>query len=800
MKRYYIHTLLLIITLFDLSYSQSGSIKGKVIDSAKKESVQFADVIIYSEPDSVQVAGAVTNSEGIFELTKIGAGKYYIDIQFIGYEKKRLKGITISSNNVKVDLGEIPIQSTTINLGDVVVEGEQFPITYQTDKKVIDVDKMPTVLSGTAADVLENVPSITVDIEGNVSLRGSTDFTVFVDGRPSVLDAQDALQQIPAGTIDDIEIITNPSAKYRAEGTSGIINIILKKTKNVGLNGLTNLNAGLNEKYSGNFLFEYKDSWFNSNMGLDYNHMFFPGDNRHENRTTIDNTTTYLNTNGNIKWGRINYGLRGGMEFKLSQHDLLNIGGRYGHREFQRSANLNYDEWSDVDNQHFFYKNDSYRERSGYFYALHTNYVHKFEQEDHEISSELFFSYRDGDEISLTKLFDRNILSDGKYTTESGPSKDFRGKIDYTLPLRTNSKFESGYQGEIDLSNEATGISDLDSSSGSFFLLPEFSHNTEYNESEHAFYTIYSDEIDNLGFQGGLRTEYTFRSIKVDEINEFKIDRWDYFPSAHLSYKFPDGQQIIASYSRRIQRPRGWSLEPFDTWIDANNINRGNPSLKPMYIDSYEMGYRTFFGKVSLSSELYYRVNRNKIERIRSAYAENITLNTFDNVGKDYSFGTELMLTFGIRKVWDINLMGNLYNYRINGTINNESFSRESFNWSSRFNNSINISESTQLQVNASYNSPTVSSQGRVEGSFSTDVAVKHELFNKSLVLTIQIRDLLQTAKHEFTTTGIDFYSYGYSKRESPVIILNVRYNINNHKEERDREQPENGFGGDMEF
>jgi hypothetical protein len=296
--------------------------------------------------------------------------------------------------------------------------------------------------------------------------------------------------------------------------------------------------------------------------------MFFPGDERNENRTIIDNSTTFLNSAGNVKWGRINYGFRGGVDLNLGKSDLLTLGGRYGHREFQRNANLNFDEWSDDNNQHFFYKNNSYRERSGYFYSLHTNYLHKFEQKDHEISSELFFGYNNGDEISLTELFDNDILSEGKRTTESGPSKDFRGKIDYVLPLEEHSKFESGYEGEIDLSDEITGLYDLDSSNSSFFLLPEFSHITKSNESEHALYTIYSNEIGNLGFQGGLRTEYTYRSIKVDEINEFKIDRWDYFPSAHLSYKFPDGQQVMGSYTRRIRRPGGWSLEPFDTWIE----------------------------------------------------------------------------------------------------------------------------------------------------------------------------------------------------------------------------------------
>ena len=228
-----------------------------------------------------------------------------------------------------------------------------------------------------------------------------------------------------------------------------------------------------------------------------------------------------------------------------------------------------------------------------------------------------------------------------------------------------------------------------------------------------------------------------------------KLIAWIFFLLFTRPYKFSEGTQLMASYTRRIQRPRGWELEPFYTWMDANNIRIGNPALLPEFIDSYETGIQTYIGKVSLSAELYYRMTKNKIDRIRSVYpdAENVTLNSVENIGKDYSTGSEFMMIFDPFEFWNINLMANLYNYRIEGVINNEFFSRESFNWNTRLNNMFKISAVTQLQLNVNYNSPGVSSQGTWEGYFTADVSAKQDLFEKLLSLTLQVRDVFGTAK-----------------------------------------------------
>ena len=440
--------------------------------------------------------------------------------------------------------------------------------------------------------------------------------------------------------------------------------------------------------------------------------------------------------------------------------------------------------------------------RKGEYFALNSNYRHKFEREGHELSAELFYGHHSGDENSITSRIESGIITDGTKTTESGPENEYRGKLDYVLPIGEKNKFEAGYQGEAELSTDINGLYTYDSAAENFIFEPLFSNSNKYNRTEQAVYSIYSDEWGDFGFQGGVRGEYTYQTTDVKEHNQyFKIDRWDFFPTLHSSYKFGGGSQLMASYTRRIDRPHGWNLEPFITWVDANNVRRGNPSLQPEFIDSYDAGIQTFIGKVNFSTDFYYRITRNKIEDIRSLYpdAENVTLTTFENIGKDFSLGTEFMLIYDPLEFWDMNLMGNLYDYRVNGNLLGESFDRKSFNWNLRMNNVFRVTKTTSFQVNGRYNSPSVSSQGRAEGFFSADLAVKQEFMEKQLSLTLQVRDILGTAKHEFTSTSPDLYSYQYFNRESPIIMLNIKFNFNNYKQKNRDNQPDNGMGQEPE-
>ena len=792
----------LIIVLFAttlISAQQSntaGSISGRVFDANDGSLIIYANVVLLSAKDTSQVKGTTTDNEGKFVLGSIAFGSYLLDVQFVGYEKKRIY-VTLSASMKNIELGRINLKPSSVELKDVVVEGQKPPLSYEIDKKVIDVDQMQTVTSGNAADVLENIPSVSVDIDGNVSLRGSSNFTVLIDGRPSVMDAQDALQQIPASAIKSIELMTNPSAKYDAEGNAGIINIKLKKDNNLGFSGIVNANTGLNNKYGGGFITQYKTPSLNYNFSINYNKRTYPGTSTQEQQFLISGNNSYLNSDGTRNRNRNSFGLRGGLDFNLGENNIMSLGARYGSRSGGNNSDLNYAGWSDSNPQPDFYYSANHRERSGSYYAVNLNYDRKFEDEGHSLTAEFFVSHNNSDELTLSAETQNGSQISGKKTTETGPSTRYRSKIDFSLPLGGKSKFETGSQGEIRLSEDGNNYYEYNTVTSNYEFQPIFSNTTNYNRSELAFYSIYSNEWGNLGFQGGVRGEYTYRTIDLTANNQsFSIDRWDFFPTLHSSYKFEGGSQLMASYTRRIDRPRGWQLEPFDTWTDANNVRHGNPALQPEFIDSYEFGFQTFIGKISFSNDFYYKVSHNKVEHVRSAYSDNVTLNTFENVGQDYSTGTEFMLIFDpIVKVWNVNLTGDVYDYRINGVILNQSYENKSFNWSTRFSNKVTITNSTSLEVNVRYNSPTVSSQGRREGYFRTDAAIKKDFMNKRLSLTLQVRDLFKTGKWEFTSQGADYFSYNHFTREAPSVMLNIKFNFNNYEAEKQRNG--NGDGGE---
>jgi outer membrane receptor protein involved in Fe transport len=777
-----------------------GSIYGKVFDSSTKHTIEYANIVVFSLKDSSMVTGGVTSSEGIFNITLNRPGRFKVEIRFIGYDTETME-VTVNPSSPNVNLGDIQIHPSAINLNDVVVQGDRSPVTYEIDKKVISPDQMQTVISGNAADVLANVPSVQVDVEGNVSLRGSQNFTVLIDGRPSLMDAQDALQQISATSIERIEIITNPTAKYDADGTAGIINIIMKKNLGQELSGIFNANAGMYDTYGGNFLINYQDG-IKVNVGLDYNQRHFPGDQTQSNIYYLEDETSTINSNGEIERGRTSFEGRAGIEFSLSDNDNLGFGLRGGKRKGGFNDSKYFTEFSSTDPIDFNYTGKSERSREGTYYSLNSNYTRTFSNSGHQLLAELLFSKQSSDELTTTSEFDDVGQISGKKTTENGPSTDFRGKLDYTLPFSEVSKFEAGYQGEIELSDESNDLFEYNPANNEYEIQPQFSNLTNYNESQHSLYSMYSDMLWVFNYQLGLRAEYTYRDIEVPSINQtFNIDRIDYFPSLHSSYKITPVSTLMASYSRRINRPGGWALEPFPTWVDANNVRIGNPDLLPEFINSLETGMQTIIGNVNLSTELYYRQTINKIEFVRTALEDNVTLTTFSNVGEDYSIGGEVMLIFDLFSFWNVNLMGNVYNYRVEGNIQGEPFSNESFNWQTRVNNTFKLWSATQIQFNLNYNSPTVTSQGRWEEFFSSDLSVRQEIIENILAVTLQVRDVFGTAKREYTSEGINLYNYNQFDMHTPALTLNLRYTFNNYKPKREGRGEDNGtFEGGEDF
>ncbi len=776
-----------------------GTIQGRVIDEALQTPIEYANIMLRNQADSLLVTGTITDIEGRFHLEDVRPGKYSAVFTFIGYERKQILDIEVGKDTWAFDLGTIRLKQTAIQMDQVNVVAEKPALEYKIDKKIVNVSQQPAAASGTAVDVLENVPSVTVDIEGNVKLRGSSNFTVLVDGRPTIMEPSQTLQQIPSSTIENIEIITNPSAKYDPDGTTGIINVIMKKNQSEGRNGIANLRAGVHDKYGGDALINNRMGIGSLYLGADYNSRRFLGSVRRENRTSFQDTTSYVQSGGDPTRKGSFCGFRGGLDLSLSAADNLNVGARYGQRSMDEDSRLSYDELIEPGVTHNVYTSRDLSEDSGHFYSLNLDYRHMFPGEGHELSGKVNLNKRDGEDQSTNELLDvDHAVADGQKQAEKGPSEELRLQVDYILPLHGNDKIETGFQSRFSDSEESNELSVYSDSLGGYQFQPDFSHTTHYDHEIHSLYAMYSGQWLGLGYQTGLRGEYTYRKIELaGEQERFTIDRWDYFPTGHASYHLPAGQQLMTSYARRIERPRGYYLEPFLTWEDAYNVRRGNPSLKPEYIDSYEMSYQVPLGKSLLSVETYYRVTHNRIERVHSVYAENVTLQSVENVGADYSLGTEFMFNYDVVKWWNVNATGNLYNYQIKGRLEGERFFRDSFNWDVRLNHTVKLGKATRFQINGMYNSPTVSSQGRREGFFVTNLALRQDLLGKILSATLQVNDVFQSGKYEFTSEGKDFYSYTRFTREAPVVMLNMSFNFNDYEPDRERNEGLEEFEGE---
>ena len=570
----------------------------------------------------------------------------------------------------------------------------------------------------------------------------------------------------------------------------------LKKNSLIGLSGVLEMNVGLNNRYGGETIFDYKMDGYQINLGLDYSKRFFEMTSITNSRNDFQGSSTYLNSEGTAERGRTSYGIRGSLSFDIDDQSNLMFGARYGDREGKMNGSSDYIKSFSDTNSIQNYLNSSSRSNGGTFYELNLNYINKINKSGHELSGELGYEHSNGEENNINTLIESDVIVSGQKSIEAGPDHEFRIKLDYALPLSEESKLEAGYQTELELTEEYNDVFVYDVSLEDFLYKDEFSNKTRYEDYVHSLYSLYAGSTGPLKYQFGLRGELTDREIKLlTSGDSFAINEFDVFPTFHIISKLAENHQVMASYTRRIQRPHGWALEPFLTWMDAYNVRLGNPSLKPEYYNSYELGYQLLLGKSILSLETYYRENYNRIESIRSVYNEDVTLITMQNVGESYSIGAETMVNFDPITDWNVNIMGNFYNYKIDGSYFEENFSKQSFSWSMRFNNSIRFTSSTLFQINAMYNSPVVSAQDERKGFFSINAALRQEFFDNQLALTLQVRDLFKTAKHESITQTPELYRYSYSDPEAPIVMLNARFNFNNYKK-KDRGEDQNGPNG----
>lgn len=786
--------------------SDKGKIEGKVIDKAENIPVEYANIMIMNPDDSSMVTGGLTDLDGRFMIRDIPVGDYYIVVNFIGYEKKVIPGISLTRQNHTINLGDIDLNMSAYQLDGAEVSAKKMAVEYRLDRKVVNVGTDLDAAGSSAVDVLEKVPSIRVDLGGEVSLRGSSNFTVLIDGKPSVLQGSEALQQIPASTIENIEIITNPSVKYDPDGTAGIINIKLKKNRLDGLAGVVNASVGTRDKYASDLYLNYKTGKFSIYGGFDWNDRVFPNE-EIENRETYSNDTTfYQNSTGTGGWLRNGVRLKGGVDFTPNDHTTWSLGGEYGDFGFGMDDYQHVEQYSAPANESEtrYYINDDKRRFKRNFYSLNGSFKRDFAGENHNLIVYGFYSNRDGWERQDRREYNTdanwNSIDSDPFllrTDESGPSENVRAEIDYTRPMGEKGRFETGYHFRHGVDFEDYTLETFDYDASAWIIDDDYTRNTIFERNIHAIYGSYSNQFKTIEYQLGLRGEYTYRNIEISNTGESSlIDRFDYFPSLHVSNRFNDKNQVMASYSRRIERPRGWYLEPYVTFVDENTRRVGNPDLLPEYTDSYEIGYLRTLEAGNASFDVYYRRTDNKITTISYIEPETgLLYNQFQNLNNDQAFGVEGSLMYDLTKWFNLNVSGTYYNYQLDDKTDETGGTLSSNNWDVRMMGAFKMAKNTRLQLSLTYESPTVEAQGREEENYWADVTIRQDFFNKNFNITLRVRDVFMTRQERSTRYGEDFYISQIRNPEAPMAILTLSYRLNNFKPKTEKRGDE---GADM--
>ncbi len=782
---------------------KNGKITGKVIDTETQTPMEYANVSVFRKQDSKLVTGSISNASGMFVIADLPYGAYYVEASFIGFEKTTIADIKIIPNSSTVDMGTIALSASRQQIGSVEVVAERNRVEYKIDKKVINVTNDINAAGGSAVTVLENTPSVEVDIDGNVSLRGSSSFTVLIDGRPSVLSGSDALRQIPSSAIQNIEIITNPSVKYDPDGMAGIINVVMKKNVLSGVNGIINVNLGTGKKYGTDLMLNYKTKKYNLFFGGNWSDNTDMGTMKMTRETYANNTTTYLNTEGERNQARGGTQIKGGFDYYLSDNTSFTVSTEVGNYNFDSygGGNLHNYQVPGTLNIYSVQKNNS--GRGGDFVSANASFLTKFDANGaHKLEGSFNYRNRDG-------LSDENIneyRSDAGYdlvgeylskvvTNENSNSNDYRAKLDYTLPLKEGAKFEAGLQSRMESETEEFNFSNFNVND------PKFTSDMIFKEDIHSIYSTYTGNLKAIQYVVGLRGEYNKRTIDHSKAAEpYKLDRFDVFPSAHFSYELVDKSQLMTSYSRRINRPDGRDLDPFPNYMNQYTIRMGNPNLKPEYTDSYEFSYMKKFGNSFVSLETFYRTTNNLMTRIMDLKPDGIIYMSTDNLNRDYSTGGEIMGNINMTKWLLVNTSFTLYNYKLKGEILGKSVDKQSTNYSGRLNATIKISPESRVQLTGFYRGPSVSAQGEQKGMVFTNLSYRQDFMKKKLSATLSVRDLLGTMKMQGTSFGDNFKSTFKMQREPRVLMLTLSYKINNYKMDRQAPAEQQSQGTDDMF
>lgn len=771
-------------------------IKGKITDATTKDIIEFVNVSIYDNNGNL-VKGAITDLDGNYIIQDIGKGSYTMKVSYVGYRTVEKKINVDGSKNMTLNLS---MREDTELLDEVEIVAEKPQMIFDIDKRIFNADHDLTSLGGSASDLLSNIPSIEVDSEGTVSLRGDEGVTIWINGKDSGLTSDNQsqiLEQLPAETIDRVEVITNPSSKYSSEGSAGIINIILKKNINIGYYGGVQARATTAGMYNASGNINYSKGKWDMFLNVGYRHHNGKSEG-YDNRTMNDGT--YLNQTSEGKRKGDNMFTRLGVTFHPTFKDDISLNGFGMFGGGSNNRTINYLSNMPGTYQSAVRKTLGNDDMNGGNISM--DYMHRFSEKSYLSASASYNVWgMDGstDYLQDSQYADRTESSVQKQSSHMN-NNGWEFTADYSNQITENHKIETGYKGE--LRSEHSPIETLSGTSyGNLVPQNNLYNDFRYDSDIHALYVSYSGKINNFGIQAGLRGEYTLTDAETKYKNTngeimfdtYKTDYLDLFPSLFLSYSLPNNNEIQVNYTRRLRRPRGHMLNSFRNITDSTNISYGNPSLSPQYSNVFEVNYIKTWGLHTLTASAYYRGADNVFERITYMDENEIMNTTWFNVTESKSIGVELVAKNKLfNNILDLTTTVNLYYFKLDGFEFYDSRtgnllatgdSEENFSWDARMIANVKLPYDINLQVTGRYRSKRTVAQGYRKPSYSLDAGLRKSFLDNRLSVAVNARDLLDSRKRQSITIGDDFRQESSNSFIGRNIGITISYSFGNLKE-----------------
>ncbi|WP_400191255.1 TonB-dependent receptor domain-containing protein [Hymenobacter sp. B81] len=788
----------------------AGSVSGTLLDHATRQPLPFASVVLLRAQDSTLVTGAQTSEAGAFRLEKVPPGNYLLRATVLGYQPLRRR-LSVAESQ-PLGLGNVALMPATTQLKGVTVTGEKAPVVDNLDKRVINVAKDLTSVGGTATNVLQNVPSVSVDQNGQVSLRGTGNVTIYIDGKPSGAAGGGRavnLDQIPASQIESVEVMTNPSARYDAEGAGGIINIVLKKQKQDGFNGSVAANVGTGDKYTGSLGLNRRQGRVNvfGNYDFRFDQRWGRNDSRQLNQVEGEQIVTeQVSRNGQRSQ---THTLRAGLDWNISPQHTLTV---------TAQPNLNTNSLPDAlttdirrgSTLRRFGADNGIRSEFGSA-DFSADYRRTWDgQKRRELTANVVYSPVRGEQVLSQnqnvglpdELVQRQVI-DFQLTQSST-------QLDYTHPFGEKARLDAGLKTTFRRSGGSYDFERAASGTAVYARIDSLSNNYRFDEYVQAGYATYQGEAGKLSYQGGLRTEHTtMRGLLRTTGLGFARRYLNLFPSATLAYQLSADQRLQLSFARRLNRPDAPLLLPFTNYSDPRNYRVGNTRLRPEYINALELGHQQSWGAATLSTTAFFRQTTGQIQRYRSvdttltrlnADGLVITRTSFVNVGQNSAYGLELSFNQPLTKWWRLNVNGSGFRNVVASTIGSTRFNRN-YAYTARLNTTFTPLKKLDVQLTANYRSPNVTSQGRIDELYFVDLALKKDVLNDRGSLTLRVSDVFDTNRLRAQAYGEDLALDFRFKRESRVALLGFIYRFGNDQaparpRRRGEQAPANGAPG----